>query len=85
MKLVNDEYAAAAEVMEGQDAVFRCLDMDYLTKLAESGYTVDTEKGIFTISKETLTLGDNSITIQVEGYQTVRRLCGIRRCWKRFL
>lgn len=72
VKLVNDEYAAAAEVMEGQDAVFRCLDMDYLTKLAESGYTVDTEKGIFTISKETLTLGDNSITIQVEGYQTVR-------------
>lgn len=72
VKLLNDEYAAAAEVMEGQDAVFRCLDMDYLTKLAESGYTVDTEKGIFTISKETLTLGDNSITIQVEGYQTVR-------------
>lgn len=72
VKLVDNKYVAAAEVMEGQDAVFRCLDMDYLTKLAESGYTVDTEKGIFTISKETLTLGDNSITIQVEGYQTVR-------------
>lgn len=72
VKLVNDEYVAATEVTEGQDAVFRCLDTDYLTKLDESGYTVDTEKGIFTISKETLTLGDNSITIQVEGYQTVR-------------
>lgn len=72
VKLVGDEYVAATEVMEGQNAVFRCLDKDYLTKLTESGYTVDTEKGIFTISKETLTLGDNSITIAVEGYQTVR-------------
>ena len=72
VKLVGDEYVAAAEVMEGQDAVFRCLDKDYLTKLTDSGYTVDTEKGLLTISKENLTLGDNSITIQVEGYQTVR-------------
>ncbi len=72
VKLVDNKYVAAAEVMEGQDAVFRCLDKDYLTKLAESGYTVDTENGIFTISKNKLTLGDNSITIQVEGYQTVR-------------
>lgn len=72
VKLVDNKYVAAAEVMEGQDAVFRCLDKEYLEKLATNGYTVDTEKGIFTISKETLTLGDNSITIQVEGYQTVR-------------
>lgn len=72
VKLVDGKYVAATEVMEGQDAVFRCLDKDYLTKLAESGYTVDTEKGIFTISKEKLTLGDNSITIKVNGYQTVR-------------
>lgn len=72
VKLVGDEYVAATEVMEGQDAVFRCLDKDYLTKLAESGYTVDKENGLLTISKENLTLGDNSITIQVEGYQTVR-------------
>lgn len=72
VKLVNDEYVAATEVMEGQDAVFRCLDTDYLTKLAESGYTVDKENGLLTISKEKLTLGDNSITIAVEGYQTVR-------------
>ena len=72
VKLVDNKYVAAAEVMEGQDAVFRCLDTDYLTKLAESGYTVDKENGLLTISKENLTLGDNSITIQVEGYQTVR-------------
>lgn len=72
VKLVNDEYVAATEVTEGQDAVFRCLDTDYLTKLAANGYTINTEKGIFTISKEKLTVGDNSITIAVEGYQTVR-------------
>lgn len=72
VKLVNDEYVAATEVTEGQDAVFRCLDTDYLTKLAESGYNIDIEKGLLTISKENLTLGDNSITIAVEGYQTVR-------------
>lgn len=35
-------------------------------------YSVDTDDGILTIFKEKLTLGDNSITIQVEGYQTVR-------------
>lgn len=72
VKLVDNKYVAATEVMEGQDAVFRCLDTDYLTKLADSGYTVDKEKGLLTISKEKLTLGDNSITIAVEGYQTVR-------------
>lgn len=89
VKLVDNKYVAATEVMEGQDAVFRCLDKDYLTKLAESGkiykgdtsyqpftkgtdYSVDTEKGILTISQAKLTLDDNSITIQVEGYQTVR-------------
>lgn len=72
VKLVDNKYVAATEVMEGQDAVFRCLDTDYLTKLADSGYTVDKETGIFTISKNKLILGDNSITIAVEGYQTVR-------------
>ena len=72
VKLVGDEYVAAAEVMEGQDAVFRCLDTDYLTKLDESGYNIDKENGLLTISKENLTLGDNSITIKVNGYQTVR-------------
>ena len=72
VKLVNDEYVAATEVTEGQDAVFRCLDTDYLTKLDESGYNIDKENGLLTISKENLTLGDNSITIAVEGYQTVR-------------
>ena len=89
VKLVDNKYVAAAEVMEGQDAVFRCLDTHYLTKLAESGkiykgdtsyqpftkgtdYSVDTEKGILTISQAKLTLDDNSITIAVEGYQTVK-------------
>lgn len=72
VKLVDGKYVAATEVTEGQDAVFRCLDTDYLTKLAANGYTINTEKGIFTISKEKLTVGDNSITIAVEGYQTVR-------------
>lgn len=72
VKLVGDEYVAATEVMEGQDAVFRCLDTHYLTKLADSGYNIDKENGLLTISKENLTLGDNSITIAVEGYQTVR-------------
>lgn len=38
----------------------------------DTDYSVDTEKGILTISKEKLTLGDNSITIKVNGYQTVR-------------
>ena len=89
VKLVDNKYVAATEVTEGQDAVFRCLDKDYLTKLAANGsiykgtnsyasfnkntdYNVDKEKGTLTISREKLTLGDNSITIQVEGYQTVR-------------
>lgn len=89
VKLVDNKYVAATEVMEGQNAVFRCLDKDYLTKLAANGsiykgtnsyasfnkntdYNVDKEKGTLTISREKLTLGDNSITIQVEGYQTVR-------------
>lgn len=72
VKLVDGKYVAATEVTEGQDAVFRCLDTDYLTKLAANGYTINTEKGIFTISKEKLTVGDNSITVAVEGYQTVR-------------
>lgn len=89
VKLVGDEYVAATEVTEGQDAVFRCQDKEYLEKLAESGkiykgtnsyasfnkktdYTVNTETGILTISQAKLTLDDNSITIKVDGYQTVR-------------
>lgn len=72
VKLVDGKYVAATEVTEGQDAVFRCLDTDYLTKLDESGYNIDKENGLLTISKENLTLGDNNITIAVEGYQTVR-------------
>lgn len=88
VKLIDDKYVATTEVTEGQDAVFQCLDKAYLEKLAENGsiykgtashqpfastdYSVDTKKGILTISKEKLTVGDNSITIAVEGYQTVR-------------
>lgn len=88
VKLVEGKYVAASEVTQGEDAVFQCLDKAYLAKLAENGsiykgtashqpfastdYSVDTEKGILTISKEKLTLGDNSITIKVDGYQTVR-------------
>ena len=88
VKLENDKYVNASSVTEGQSAMFQCLDKAYLEKLAENGsiykgtashqpfastdYSVDTEKGILTISKEKLTLGDNSITIKVNGYQTVR-------------
>lgn len=88
VKLENDEYVNASSVTEGQDAMFKCDDAEYLEALLENGtiykgtasyqpfastdYSVDTEKGILTISKEKLTVGDNSITIQVEGYQTVR-------------
>lgn len=88
VKLENDKYVNASSVTEGQNAMFQCLDKAYLAKLAENGsiykgtashqpfastdYSVDTEKGILTISKEKLTVGDNSITIQVDGYQTVR-------------
>lgn len=88
VKLENDKYVNASSVTEGQNAMFQCLDKDYLAKLAENGsiykgtashqpfastdYSVDTEKGILIISKEKLTVGDNSITIQVNGYQTVR-------------
>lgn len=88
VKLENDKYVNASSVTEGQNAMFQCLDKAYLEKLAENGsiykgtashqpfastdYSVDTEKGILTISKEKLTLGDNSITIKVNGYQTVR-------------
>lgn len=88
VKLENDKYVNASSVTEGQNAMFQCLDKAYLAKLAENGsiykgtashqpfastdYSVDTEKGILTIFKEKLTLGDNSITIKVNGYQTVR-------------
>lgn len=88
VKLENDKYVNASSVTEGQNAMFQCLDKAYLAKLAENGsiykgtasyqpfastdYSVDTKKGILTISKEKLTLGDNSITIKVNGYQTVR-------------
>lgn len=89
VKLVKGEYVAASEVTQGEDAIFQCLDKDYLKKLAENGsiykgtasyspftkgtdYSVDTENGILTIFKKNLTLGDNGITIKVDGYQTVR-------------
>ena len=88
VKLENDKYVNASSVTEGQNAMFQCLDKAYLEKLAENSsiykgtashqpfastdYSVDTEKGILIISKEKLTVGDNSITIQVNGYQTVR-------------
>lgn len=88
VKLVEGKYVAASEVTQGEDAVFQCLDKAYLAKLAESGsiykgtasyqpfastdYSVDIKNGILIISKEKLTVGDNSITIQVDGYQTVR-------------
>lgn len=88
VKLENDKYVNASSVTEGQNAMFQCLDKAYLEKLAENGsiykgtashqpfastdYSVDTVKGILIISKEKLTVGDNSITIQVNGYQTVR-------------
>lgn len=89
VKLENDKYVNASSVTEGQNAMFQCLDKDYLAKLAENGsiykgtasnssftkdtdYTIDTEKGLITIKHSKLTVGDNSITIKVDGYQTVR-------------
>jgi len=88
VKLENDKYVNASSVTEGQNAMFQCLDKAYLAKLAENGsiykgtashqpfastdYSVDIKNGILIISEEKLTLGDNSITIQVNGYQTVR-------------
>lgn len=88
VKLENDKYVNASSVNEGQSAMFQCLDKAYLEKLAENGsiykgtashqpfastdYSVDIKNGILIISEEKLTLGDNSITIKVNGYQTVR-------------
>ncbi len=89
VKLVEGQYVVASEVTQGEDAIFQCLDKDYLKKLAENGsiykdtasyssftkdtdYTIDTEKGLITIKHSKLTLGDNGITIQVDGYQSVR-------------
>lgn len=88
VKLENDKYVNASSVTEGQNAMFQCLDKAYLAKLAENGsiykgtashqpfastdYSVDIKNGILIISEEKLTLGDNSITIKVNGYQTVR-------------
>ena len=88
VKLENDKYVNASSVTEGQNAMFQCLDKAYLEKLAENGsiykgtashqpfastdYSVDIKNGILIISEEKLTLGDNSITIKVNGYQTVR-------------
>ena len=89
VKLVEGKYVAASEVTQGEDAIFQCLDKDYLKKLAENGsiykdtasyssftkdtdYTIDTGKGLITIKHSKLTLGDNGITIKVDGYQTVR-------------
>ena len=89
VKLVEGQYVVASEVTQGEDAIFQCLDKDYLKKLAENGsiykdtasyssftkdtdYTINTEKGLITIKHSKLTVGDNSITIKVNGYQTVR-------------
>lgn len=89
VKLVEGKYVAASEVTQGEDAIFQCLDKDYLKKLAENGsiykdtasyssftkdtdYTIDTGKGLITIKHSKLTLGDNGITIKVDGYQTMR-------------
>lgn len=88
VKLENDKYVNASSVTEGQNAMFQCLDKAYLEKLAENGsiykgtashqpfastdYSVGIKNGILIISEEKLTVGDNSITIQVNGYQTVR-------------
>lgn len=89
VKLVEGQYVVASEVTQGEDAIFQCLDKDYLKKLAENGsiykdtasyssftkdtdYTINTEKGLITIKHSKLTVGDNSITIKVDGYQTVR-------------
>ena len=38
----------------------------------DTDYTINTEKGLITINHSKLTVGDNSITIKVNGYQTVR-------------
>ena len=81
------EYVSISEVTEGEDAVFKCNDAAYL-KALEAGtvkstsnypafvkgtdYTIDTEKGLITIKQNKLTLGQNNITLTVEGYQTAR-------------
>lgn len=81
------EYVSISEVTEGEDAVFKCNDKAYLKALEngsvkstanypafvkDTNYTIDTEKGLITIKQNKLTLGQNNITLTVEGYQTAR-------------
>lgn len=81
------EYVSISEVTEGEDAVFKCNDAAYLEALEagtvkstsnypafvkDTDYTIDTEKGLITINHSKLTLGQNNITLTVEGYQTAR-------------
>lgn len=81
------EYVSISEVTEGEDAAFKCNDKAYL-KALENGtvkstsnypafvkntdYTIDVENGLITIKHSKLTLGQNNITLTVEGYQTAR-------------
>lgn len=44
----------------------------YSSFTKDTDYTINTEKGLITIKHSKLTVGDNSITIKVDGYQTVR-------------
>ena len=44
----------------------------YSSFIKDTDYTINTEKGLITINHSKLTVGDNSITIKVNGYQTVR-------------
>lgn len=44
----------------------------YSSFTKDTDYTINTEKGLITINHSKLTVGDNSITIKVNGYQTVR-------------
>lgn len=81
------EYVSISEVTEGEDAVFKCNDAAYLEALEagtvkstsnysafvkDTNYTIDTEMGLITIKQNKLTLGQNNITLTVEGYQTAR-------------
>lgn len=81
------EYVSISEVTEGEDAVFKCNDTAYLEALEagtvkstsnysafvkDTNYTIDTEMGLITIKQNKLTLGQNNITLTVEGYQTAR-------------
>lgn len=81
------EYVSISEVTEGEDAAFKCNDKAYLKALEngtvksisnypafvkDTDYTIDVENGLITIKHSKLTLGQNNITLTVEGYQTAR-------------